>query len=350
MKANVSCTFRFSWVVLLFLFVSGRALAQTVPSWFFNPIGDETVGVSLPNLSDPQLRQDQAVSQALIQWCLRHLAQHPEPKAISSTYQDAESGIISEKALSSLLLKSQHTLSYRILDRYINENGEEFVRLHIDEQGSDAKVTMLLMYESYFETISTGTTSHFSFRDEVATSLSVASESRRSFIISTYFKEYDSTPPAFLLEYNDGKTEQQELNYDFKEEGQWNYTLSPSDNRGTLDYPLGQEPLSVVVYNVICSSMVQYSSMPQFKQEDGTVVLLIPEIQGIGEEVIEEVIGEVIPEVNGKVPHRFLTLQYGLVPCFPKARNEEQIRRQLEQGSASFDAEAFKKALEGALQ
>lgn len=336
MKAIVSCTFRFSWVVLLFLFVSGRALAQTVPSWFFNPIGDETVGVSLPNLSDPQLRQDQAVSQALIQWCLRHLAQHPEPKAISSTYQDTESGIISEKASSSLLLKSQHTLSYRILDRYINENGEEFVRLHIDEQGSDAKVTILLRYELYSETISTGTTSHLSFRDEVATSFSVASESKRSFIISTYFKEYDSTPPAFLLEYNDGKTEPQELNYDFKEKGQWNYTLSPSDNRGASVYALGQEPLSVAVYNVICSNM------EQVKQEDGTVEVFLPEIQGIGEKVIRK--------TNGKVADRFPALQYELVPCSPKARNEEQIRKQLEQGSASFDAEAFKKAIEGALQ
>ena len=335
MKAIVSCTFRFSWVVLLFLFVSGRALAQTVPSWFFNPIGGETVGVSLPNLSDPQLRQDQAVSQALIQWCLRHLAQHPEPKGISEIFQDAN-GTTSERAVASLILKSQHTLSYRIVDRYINEQGEEFVRLHIDEQGSNAKVTILLRYESYSETISTGTTSHLSFRDEVATSLSVASESRRSFIISTYFKEYDSTPPAFLLEYNDGKTEPQELNYDFKEKGQWNYTHSPSDNRGASVYALGQEPLSVVVYNVICGNM------EQFQQEDGAVEVLIPEIQGIGEKVILK--------TNGKVADRFPVLQYGLVPCSPKARNEEQIRKQLEQGSASFDAEAFKKALEGALQ
>lgn len=330
MKAIVSCTFRFSWVVLLFLFVSGRALAQTVPSWFFNPIGDETVGVSLPNLSDPQLRQDQAVSQALIQWCLRHLAQHPEPKRISSTYQDAESGNITEEASSSLFLKSQHTLSYRILDRYINENGEEFVRLHIDEQGSDAKVTILLLYELYSETISTGTT--LSFQEEVATSLSVASESRRSFIISTYYNKYDSTHPAFLLEYNDGKTEQLKLNYDFKEEGQWSYTFAPSGNRVVWGYPLGQEPLSVVVYNVICSNMEQY------KLKDGSVLVLIPEIRGIGEQVIWE--------TNGKVAERFPVLQYESVPCAPQASREEQIRKQLEQEPANFDAEAFKKAFE----
>lgn len=341
MKANVSCTFRFSWVVLLFLFVSGRALAQTVPSWFFNPIGDETVGVSLPNLSDPQLRQDQAISMALMHWCLRNREERP---VIDQFYMTESNPGQEEKTTGrrQFVIEEKRMLSYKIVDRYVNENGEEFVRLQVDPNGNRLTFSMSLYGHLY--TVSSG--QQFSFEDVWRTIFMMEVASGPSFSFESYYLRDERDQKARMEDLKHVFTSKiasegglsEQISYNFhKNEGLVTYDAQPADQKDQVrGYPTEGRPLYVAMCQVLFSCM---ENVP------GEQITLLPEFLGLGELEIQK------KGSRRKGVQQIPALQYRMqvyhFQMNARERNQLAIEEALRKEPApSFDTEAFRKALD----
>lgn len=283
MKVSVSWSSRF-FLVLLFMSVAfGQAAAQTVPSWFFQTREGEAVGVSLPNMENPQFRQNQAISMALMHWCLRNREERPD---ITEMYLTSGPGL-EEKTTEyrkSVIIQEKRMLSYKIVDRYVNENGEEFVRLQVDPNGNGLTFSMSLYGQLY--TVSSG--QQFSFEEEWGVKFTLEDQNKIEppFLFGGYYtrnKEGEKVDlnHKFHGEFASGDGSTKEIDYNFlKNEGLVTYDAQPADHKDQVrGYPTEGRPLYVAMCQVL------FSCMENVPEEQ---ITLLPEFLGLGELEIQE--------------------------------------------------------------
>lgn len=341
MKVSVSWSSRFFLVLLFMSVVFGQAAAQTVPSWFFQTREGEAVGVSLPNMENPQLRQNQAISMALMHWCLRNREERP----VIDQFYTTESGPGQEEKTTGqrqFAIKEKRMLSYKIVDRYVNENGEEFVRLQVDPNGNGLTFAMSLYGRLYTE--SSG--QQFSFEDEWGAIFMMEVASGPSFSFESYYLRDERDQKArmedlkhvFTLKIASEEGLSEQISYNFhKNEGLVTYDAQPADQKDQVrGYPTEGRPLYVAMCQVL------FSCMENVPEEQ---ITLLPEFLGLGELEIQKK-GSRRRGVQ-QIPALQYRMQVYHFQMNARERNQLAIEEALRKEPApSFGTEAFRKALD----